>query len=63
MDKGGGSPLDGAVCWSSPDFRQWLIEIGGKRHDDSYEPGSWPLPCDGEGDGRGCSRCRLEEAE
>jgi len=65
VDKGGGSPLDWAVCWSSPEFRQWLTEIGGKRHDDSHEPGPWPLPCGGndDGDGRGCSRCWPEEPE
>lgn len=42
MDVGGGSPLDWAVCWSSPEFREWLTSVGGKRHDDSYAPWAWP---------------------
>ena len=42
IDEGGGSPLDWAVCWSSHEFRAWLIEIGGKRHDENAEPWPWP---------------------
>jgi ankyrin repeat protein len=42
VDAGGGSPLDWAVCWSSPEFREWLIDLGGRRHDESYEPWVWP---------------------
>jgi ankyrin repeat protein len=42
VDAGGGSPLDWAVCHSSPEFREWLIGIGGKRHDLSYEAWPWP---------------------
>ena len=42
VDVGGGSPLDWAVCWASPEFRAWLIEAGGRRSDDSYEPWHWP---------------------
>ena len=38
VDGGGGSPLDWAVCWSSPEFLEWLAGVGGKRHDDSYPP-------------------------
>lgn len=45
VDAGGGSPLDWAVCQSSPEFRQWLVSIGGKRHDTSYEPWAWPPRC------------------
>ena len=44
----GGSPLDWAVCHSSPELRDWLVSIGGRRHDDSYAPGPWP-PQDNEG--------------
>jgi hypothetical protein len=51
VDAGGGSPLDWAICWSSPEFRVWLIEIGGRRHDDSYEPWPWPPVSEG-----GCCR-------
>ena len=32
VDKGNGSPLDWAVCWSSPEFCKWLESVGGKRH-------------------------------
>src|SRR5262245_50745532 len=32
IDKGGGTPLDWAVCWSSPEFREWLRSIGGTRN-------------------------------
>ena len=42
VDAGGGSPLDWAICQSSPEFREWLIGVGGKRHDLSYEPWPWP---------------------
>ena len=42
VDIGSGSPLDWAVCWSSPEFRDWLAKVGGKRHDDGYEPWPWP---------------------
>ena len=44
VDSSGGSPLDWAVCWSSPEFREWIVAIGGKRHDNSYEPWTWPRP-------------------
>ena len=47
VDAGGGSPLDWAVCWASPEFRAWLIGVGGERHDNSYEP--WPWPPNSEG--------------
>jgi hypothetical protein len=50
-DAGGGSPLDWAVCWSSYEFREWLASVGGRRHDDSYEPWAWPR----EGGTSGCS--------
>jgi ankyrin repeat protein len=43
IDVGGGSPLDWAVCWSSPEFRDWLTSVGGKRHDDRYAPWRWPV--------------------
>ncbi len=33
IDKGNGSPLDWAACWSSPEFCAWLESVGGKRHD------------------------------
>lgn len=33
IDKGNGSPLDWAVCWSSAKFCRWLESVGGKRHD------------------------------
>ncbi len=42
IDEGGGSPLDWAVCWSSYEFRAWLREIGGRRHDNSYPEVPWP---------------------
>ncbi len=42
VDAGGGSPLDWAVCHASPEFRAWLIGIGGQRHDTSYDPWPWP---------------------
>jgi ankyrin repeat protein len=42
VDAGGGSPLDWAVCWSSPEFREWLASVGGKRHDNGYAPWPWP---------------------
>jgi ankyrin repeat protein len=42
VDVGGGSPLDWAVCHSSPEFREWLIGVGGRRHDNSFEPWAWP---------------------
>jgi hypothetical protein len=42
IDAGGGSPLDWAVCWVSPEFREWLKSIGGKRHDMSYPDQPWP---------------------
>jgi hypothetical protein len=45
VDVGGGSPLDWALCWSSPEFREWLGGIGGTRHDQSYEPWPWPPRC------------------
>ncbi len=41
-DAGGGSPLDWALCWSSHEFRDWLAGVGGRRHDESYEPWAWP---------------------
>jgi hypothetical protein len=33
IDKGNGSPLDWADCWSSRKFCRWLESVGGKRHD------------------------------
>ncbi len=42
VDAGGGTPLDWAVCWSSPKFREWLAGIGGVRNA-SHEPWPWPL--------------------
>jgi ankyrin repeat protein len=33
IDHGNGSPLDWAVCWSSPEFCAWLESFGGRRHD------------------------------
>ena len=48
VDAGGGSPLDWAVCWASPEFRAWLIGVGGIRHDNSYEPWPWPPKSEGE---------------
>ncbi len=50
VDVGGGSPLDWAVCHASQQFRDWLITIGAKRHDESYEP--WPYPLSGS-----CNSC------
>ncbi len=41
VDAGGGTPLDWAVCQSSPEFREWLIGVGAKRRDESYEPWHW----------------------
>jgi hypothetical protein len=41
VDAGGGSPLDWAVCWSSPEFRDWLRSVGGLRRDTGPE-WSWP---------------------
>ena len=38
VDERGGSPLDWAVCHASQEFRDWLLSIGARRHDDSYEP-------------------------
>jgi ankyrin repeat protein len=35
------TPLDHAVCFASPEFRAWLIGVGGKRNQD-YEPHPWP---------------------
>jgi hypothetical protein len=45
VDAGGGSPLDWALCWSSPEFREWLAGVGGRRHDATYEPWKWPPKC------------------
>ena len=42
VDVGGGSPFDWAVCHASPSFCEWLVGVGGERHDNSYEP--WNLP-------------------
>jgi uncharacterized protein len=44
VDAGGGSPLDWAVSHASPEFRDWLISVGGQRHDNTYEPWPWPPP-------------------
>jgi hypothetical protein len=52
IDAGGGSPLDWAVCWSSPEFREWLAGVGGQRHDSNSEPWAWPPKCSADG----CSR-------
>ena len=35
------TPLDIAVCWSSPYFRKWLKSIGGERKKD-FEAWKWP---------------------
>lgn len=43
VDFGGATPLDWAVCWSSPGFREWLISIGGVRNS-AHEPWPWPPP-------------------
>jgi ankyrin repeat protein len=50
VDAGGGSPLDWAVCHASPEFREWLVSVGGERHDRSYEPWPWPPGNDCRGD-------------
>lgn len=47
IDAGGGTPLDWAVCWSSPEFHEWLTGIGGKRNDTGCPPWMRPLPWDG----------------
>jgi len=44
VDKGNGSPLDWAVCWSAAEFREWLVSMGARRNDDTYEPWAWPRP-------------------
>lgn len=38
-DRGGGTPLDWAVCHASPTFRTWLRSVGGVRNSRSPE---WP---------------------
>jgi len=35
--------LDGLL--SSPEFREWLTSVGGKRHDNGYAPWPWPPHC------------------
>ena len=40
-DSGGGTPLDWAVCWSSPKSRQWLRGLGARRNS-SHRPWPWP---------------------
>ena len=35
------TPLDVAVCWASPEFREWLRSVGGCRMHDWNE---WPWP-------------------
>lgn len=42
----GETPLDWAVCWSSPAFRTWLKQVGGKRAG-TFDEWPWPL-ADGE---------------
>jgi len=42
LDEGGGTPLDWAVCWSSPEFQEWLASIGGRRKS-THAPWPWPL--------------------
>jgi ankyrin repeat protein len=44
VDRGGGSPLDWAVCWSSPEFRAWLVRVGAVRRDVSYPEHPWHPP-------------------
>ena len=41
VDSSGGTPLDCAVCHASPEFREWLRSIGGRRNFDYDE---WPWP-------------------
>jgi ankyrin repeat protein len=48
IDSGGGSPLDWAVCHSSPEFREWLVSVGGERHG-SHAPWPWPPGTCGKG--------------
>ena len=38
-------PLDVAVCWASPEFRQWLRSVGGTRMH-NWEEWPWPPPAD-----------------
>ena len=42
VDAGGGSPLDWAVYWASPEFRAWLKSVGAVRNDESYPEHPWP---------------------
>ena len=41
IDRGGGLPLDRVVCQCSPEFRAWLVSVGGKHRDDSHGPWPW----------------------
>ena len=41
VDEGGGTPLDWAVCWSSPEFQEWLATMGGRRKS-THAPWPWP---------------------
>jgi hypothetical protein len=41
IDRNEFTPLDHAVCWASPEFREWLVGIGGRRNQ-HYEPWPWP---------------------
>jgi ankyrin repeat protein len=39
------TPLDVAVCWASPEFRDWLRSVGGKRLKD-FDEWTGPSPKD-----------------
>lgn len=38
-------PLDVAVCWASPEFREWLRSVGGTRMH-NWDEWPWPPPKD-----------------
>ncbi|TWT79552.1 Ankyrin repeats (3 copies) [Planctomycetes bacterium CA13] len=46
VDSSGGTPLDWAVCHARPEFRAWLMDIGGTRNSD-HEEWPWPPKTDG----------------
>jgi len=35
----------GRFAGLSPEFREWLTSVGGKRHDNGYAPWPWPPHC------------------
>lgn len=41
VDSSGATPLDWAICHSSPALREWLKQMGGTRNTDHAE---WPYP-------------------